>query len=102
MEVVEQRALDAGKMAGLPARAVRDHPVDADLDRARDEERDKRIGPDPQRKWPPGRRHEEAVDDDERADDLRRLARYDEFPARPGALPNGARVPGEIDRHVTG
>ena len=40
MKMIEQPALDAGKMAGLPRGLMRDHPVDADLDRARHEERD--------------------------------------------------------------
>lgn len=60
MEMIEKPTPDAREMAGLPSRAAPDHPVDADLDRARNEERDEGVGPGHERERPAGRGHEEA------------------------------------------
>ena len=87
-------------MTLVTAKAMLKEPIGADLDEARHHERHQRISPDQKCKRPPRGRHEPAIDDNQRANELSCLARDDELPARQGTLPNRPLIAGQIDRHV--
>src|SRR5271166_2025287 len=74
-------SLDSVEMASLARSAMIQEAIHADFDCARHEEGHERIGPDQQRVGPAGGRHEPAVDDDQRSEELGQFRGNNELPA---------------------